>query len=442
MIGEGVKVILLDSIDADQRCRRRAARPQAAGVKVIDYDRVNLGGTRAVLRLVRQRGGRQAAGARPWWTASTPAARPTRRSSDGRRQGRRQQRGAVRQGRPRGARPAAEQRQAQHRVGDRRQGLGQSPTRPPTSPRRSPPTGGKVDGVARRQRRHRQRGHRRPQEQGSPATSPVTGQDAGVAGLQNILKGDQSMTIFKNVKKEANAAVALAIALITGKTRPRPADADTVRRPEDAEPQDQALLLTAAGHHAEQRQGRGQRRRADRGADLQGHRDRVHRPRASVIAGVRPRSWPGGSPVRPAVHASPQPQHHTGRGAPMADPILEITGPQQELRAGPRAARHRLRGLPGRGHRPRGRQRRRQVDARQVHRRHQQHRQRRGLLRGPAGHDRRPPRRRRARHRVRLPGPRAGRQPRHHPEHVPRPRDPPLRASCTTARWSARPARR
>ena len=39
----------------------------------------------------------------------------------------------------------------------------------------------------------------------------------------------------------------------------------------------------------------------------------------------------------------------------------------------------------------------------------------------------RPARRRRARHRVRLPGPRAGRQPRHHPEHVPGPRDPPVR---------------
>ncbi len=34
----------------------------------------------------------------------------------------------------------------------------------------------------------------------------VTGQDAGVAGLQNIVNGKQSMTVFKNVKLEANAA--------------------------------------------------------------------------------------------------------------------------------------------------------------------------------------------------------------------------------------------
>jgi D-xylose transport system substrate-binding protein len=45
----------------------------------------------------------------------------------------------------------------------------------------------------------------------------VTGQDAGVAGMQNIVKGQQSMTIFKNVKLEANAAAQLAIALIGGK---------------------------------------------------------------------------------------------------------------------------------------------------------------------------------------------------------------------------------
>ena len=37
--------------------------------------------------------------------------------------------------------------------------------------------------------------------------SPVTGQDASVQGLQNILAGDQCMTVFKDVKKEADAAV-------------------------------------------------------------------------------------------------------------------------------------------------------------------------------------------------------------------------------------------
>lgn len=43
---------------------------------------------------------------------------------------------------------------------------------------------------------------------------PVTGQDASVAGLQAILAGDQCMTVYKAIKKEADAASQLAIALI------------------------------------------------------------------------------------------------------------------------------------------------------------------------------------------------------------------------------------
>jgi D-xylose transport system substrate-binding protein len=45
---------------------------------------------------------------------------------------------------------------------------------------------------------------------------PVTGQDATVQGLQNILNGDQCMTVYKAIKKEADAASKLAIALING----------------------------------------------------------------------------------------------------------------------------------------------------------------------------------------------------------------------------------
>ena len=38
------------------------------------------------------------------------------------------------------------------------------------------------------------------------AQVPVTGQDATVEGLQNILRGDQCMTVYKAIKKEADAA--------------------------------------------------------------------------------------------------------------------------------------------------------------------------------------------------------------------------------------------
>lgn len=47
---------------------------------------------------------------------------------------------------------------------------------------------------------------------------PVTGQDATVEGLQNILAGDQCMTVYKAVKQEADAAAELAIALAKGET--------------------------------------------------------------------------------------------------------------------------------------------------------------------------------------------------------------------------------
>jgi D-xylose transport system substrate-binding protein len=49
---------------------------------------------------------------------------------------------------------------------------------------------------------------------------PVTGQDATPQGIQNILSGDQCMTVYKAVKKEADAASKLAIALATGKQPP------------------------------------------------------------------------------------------------------------------------------------------------------------------------------------------------------------------------------
>ena len=45
---------------------------------------------------------------------------------------------------------------------------------------------------------------------------PVTGQDATLEGIQNIVNGDQCMTVYKATKKEADAAAELAIALAKG----------------------------------------------------------------------------------------------------------------------------------------------------------------------------------------------------------------------------------
>jgi D-xylose transport system substrate-binding protein len=46
----------------------------------------------------------------------------------------------------------------------------------------------------------------------------VTGQDATVAGLQRILTGTQSMTVYKSIPAEAQAAAVVAVGLIRGKS--------------------------------------------------------------------------------------------------------------------------------------------------------------------------------------------------------------------------------
>jgi D-xylose transport system substrate-binding protein len=55
---------------------------------------------------------------------------------------------------------------------------------------------------------------------------PVTGQDATLQGIQNIVAGDQCMTVYKAIKKEADAAAKLAIALVKGETPEAPATID------------------------------------------------------------------------------------------------------------------------------------------------------------------------------------------------------------------------
>jgi len=53
-----------------------------------------------------------------------------------------------------------------------------------------------------------------------PATRPVTGQDAEVAGIQRVLAGEQLMTVYQPIKRIAETSAELAVALATGKTPP------------------------------------------------------------------------------------------------------------------------------------------------------------------------------------------------------------------------------
>ena len=54
------------------------------------------------------------------------------------------------------------------------------------------------------------------QKNGAAGKVPVTGQDATVQGLQEILDGNQCMTVYKSAKQEAGALAELAIALTKG----------------------------------------------------------------------------------------------------------------------------------------------------------------------------------------------------------------------------------
>jgi D-xylose transport system substrate-binding protein len=72
---------------------------------------------------------------------------------------------------------------------------------------------------------------------------PVTGQDATVQGLQNILNGDQCMTVYKAVKKEADAASKLAIGLAKGEQQTAP---DTIKDPESGKDVPSVLLQPVA----------------------------------------------------------------------------------------------------------------------------------------------------------------------------------------------------
>ena len=49
-----------------------------------------------------------------------------------------------------------------------------------------------------------------------PTKIPISGQDAGVAGIQNVLLGKQTMSVYKPIEAEAKVAAAIALALRAG----------------------------------------------------------------------------------------------------------------------------------------------------------------------------------------------------------------------------------
>ena len=64
---------------------------------------------------------------------------------------------------------------------------------------------------------------------------PLSGQDATVQGVQNIISGWQTMTVFKDVRKLATATAGAAVQIIKGKAPPTTGKVNTKgRSPEPA----------------------------------------------------------------------------------------------------------------------------------------------------------------------------------------------------------------
>ena len=82
------------------------------------------------------------------------------------------------------------------------------------------------------------------QRNGQAGKIPVTGQDATDEGLQRVLQGTQCMTVYKAIKKEADAASALAISLINGDTAGADAAASGVTKDSVSGKDVKSVLLT------------------------------------------------------------------------------------------------------------------------------------------------------------------------------------------------------
>src|SRR4051794_18382286 len=244
MIGEGVKVLIIDSIDAASGAGVEQAA-QKAGVKVIDYDRVNLGGSAPYYvsfdnedvgklqaqtlvdcldaqsvsdpNIIMMNGGTDVDNNAVLFQKGAHSVFDPLQS-DGKLKI--AQEATIKGWKVENAAPAFSQ--AFTAAGSDVQGILAA----------NDSIAGAVIGVLK--------------QQGADGKVALTGQDASIEGVQNVVTGKQSMTIFKDVTLEANAAANLAISLIAGTD---PAQAGMTLAPfQDPQAPDhklQALLLPA-----------------------------------------------------------------------------------------------------------------------------------------------------------------------------------------------------
>jgi len=210
MINGGVKVLMIVNLDSDSgtACLKKA---QTAGIKTIDYDRLTLGGGAtyyvsfdnvAVGKLMGE--GLQKCLTDAGKTSANIVfinGDPTDNNA-----------ALFKQGYAEALKPAIDSGKYKL-VGD--QTGNWDATKAGTAFEQIyTQNGGKVDGVVSANDTMAQGIIARLKANNLAGKVPVTGQDATVPGLQAILGGQQCMTVYKAIKKEADAASALAIALI------------------------------------------------------------------------------------------------------------------------------------------------------------------------------------------------------------------------------------
>jgi D-xylose transport system substrate-binding protein len=244
MIGEGVKVLIIDSIDAASGAgvEKQAAN---AGVKVIDYDRVNLGGSADYyVSFDNEDVGKLQAQTLVDCLNAQKIKKPKIIMMDG---GTDVDNNAVLF--KKGAHEVLDPLVSSGKLSIEQEAVVKGwkvENAAPAFTQALTASGGQVQGVLAANDDIANAVVGVLKTQGLDGHVVVTGQDAGVEGMQNIVNGKQSMTVFKNVTLEANAAAQLAIALISGKD---PSSAGLTLSPFD-DPQApshkiQALLLPA-----------------------------------------------------------------------------------------------------------------------------------------------------------------------------------------------------
>ncbi len=212
MISEGVKVLVIDSIDAPSGAAVEA-QAKTAGVKVIDYDRVNLGGSADYYvsfdnEKIGELQGQSLIDCLKAAKAPSPAKVI---EMDG---GTDVDNNAVLF--KQGAQKVLKADSGVKVVADSVVKGWLVANAAPAFTQALAANGGKVDGVYAANDDIANAVIGVLKSKGLNGKVPVTGQDSGVEGLQNILRGDQCATIYKSYAQEAAAASKLAIALAKG----------------------------------------------------------------------------------------------------------------------------------------------------------------------------------------------------------------------------------